>query len=198
MLCVRIIWISHQEKKNFRTDEAHAVFVQFSEQVSKPPDRILPVAGVLWPFDFETYFTATDALKKKQIVGESLHNALVWIANKMGWPVAPFDEVYKEARNQEFTLSGISKKAWTSPNKRFKVRIAFTFDVHGVDLWAVLFRNRSTQELARLPLGIGPPLPNCLIDYLDTGEWISQSEFELRSGSFIGEKWRANFSDVLS
>jgi hypothetical protein len=171
------------------------VFV-FTDVIRKPPGRLIEL-DCHWPFDFARYTTATDSIEKKRLIATSLRDALVWSSAHLEISPALFEAAYKKMSASEFTLRGVSKLSWLSPDGRHRVRVVFLIDIDGVHLTAVLFRNRSKREIARVSLGIGPAQTDTLNTYLANGHWVDDHVFELKSADFMRKTWRADFSQLL-
>jgi hypothetical protein len=85
-----------------------------------------------------------------------------------------------------------------SPDQKYRARIYFNFDLDGVDLYAILYRNRSRKELGRIFLGKERPLAGCLYDYLKGGRWVTDTNFQLGTEiGFIKNLWAADFSPLI-
>jgi hypothetical protein len=67
----------------------------------------------------------------------------------------------------------------------------------GIELFAVLFRNRSKTELVRKKLGTGVPMTGILHEYLRNGEWKSSSQFEVAASFPFRIIWVADFADAI-
>ncbi|MBN1591547.1 MAG: hypothetical protein JW888_18680 [Pirellulales bacterium] len=194
--CISILYMELISRQIVTEKTPSVVAFKFTDELLEPPEK-WAIGGCSWPFDFAKYVQSTPSVKKRMIV-DALQAALLWMASKMDWPLKPFETAYEEAIRRDLVLERMAKKSWVSPNKQYRVRVFFRYDLEGVELAAVLSKNRSSNELARLPLGVALPYHGCLADYLSDGRWTSNTEFILQSGSFIRERWVADFSAFMT
>ncbi|MCA9228186.1 MAG: hypothetical protein KDA47_21335 [Planctomycetales bacterium] len=179
-----------------KTDKTRKVLLFFTDLQTGPPPEVRPIR-CLWPFDFSDYIAA-DAREKKQRVLDALHAGMLWLAENCGWAPQPLEDAYVEAVARDLTLKASLKKTWPSPDRRYRVRVDFRFDIDAVYLDAVLTKYHGSQEVARLKLGKARPYRGCMFDYGAEGEWTAPTVFELRSTSFIKEKWTVDFSNAIA
>lgn len=179
-------------RRRVRTSSDWKVILIFSDVVSAPPAEALPMR-CYWPFNFARYQRADRQVKKRMIL-DSMQDALLWLADKRGWDRIPLEEAYNEALARDLTLESYLKESWITQDKKYRVRVYFRFDLEAVHLEAVLFRNRSSDELARKELGTGRPYSGCMTDYAADGKWVTATSFQLRSSSFVREVWTVDFS----
>jgi hypothetical protein len=189
-LVSKLLW-----KQVITEDTPKLVFV-FTDRRACPDARTLTGDTCKWPFDFAKYVDSDTLGKKRQII-DTLYEALLWIAAQRRWPCEPFDEAYRSACKRNLVYDGFGKKSWVSPDGRYRVRVFFRYELEGVELYAVLYRNRSVTELCRRQLGRGVPDIGCLWNYLDEGKWRSETVFQLRSKGIRGEVWTADFSSAV-
>ncbi len=159
-------------------------------------EQLLNVVTLRWPFVFDRYIANDDA-QKKALILDSLQSALEWLAARRHWNVTPFKRAHELCQRQGLRFTGVSKKSWVSPDRRFRVRIAFDFELAFVRLFAVLKRNRSSREIGRVYLGDGIPGDGCLHDFLKEGIWKSRTVFALKPTRFVHALQEAEFASVM-
>lgn len=172
-----------------------------TDTIAEPPgtseyDATDGIITVSWPFDFSEY-VASDPHAKKRLILEAINAACLWTAGQRGWDCGPFETAYETILGRDLDFEGFSKKSWVSPSKKYRARIFFEFQLEAVKLTAVLFKNRTKQEVARRYLGKGIPTPGCLHGFLRIGKWNSENEFVLMLQGFWAKQLTADFSDVM-
>ncbi len=187
--------------KNLMTFGIVKVLLEYSHLLNGPPEpkdvkTLIDVIVMPWPFNFHDYVHA-DYSRKKLLIAESLSSALLWLAEKRGWSKSPIADAHTKAKQRDFVFTGISKMSWPSPSGLFRVRIGFQFELDGVHLYGVLFKNRSKVEIARKPLGVGIAQEGCLDNFLKNGRWASETVFSAKSTDFVGQKWKVDFAEVI-
>ena len=193
--CVTELY-AHLIHRKVSVEDTSKVCFEFTDEADGPPES-WGVCRCPWPFDFARY-VESDAPAKKRMILDAMQEALLWLASQEGWVTEPFVEAYEEMIRRDLMLETFAKKSWVSPNGKYRVRIWFNYDLEGIELTAVLFRNRSRREIARKPLGSARPFYGCLHYYLEVGEWTSDTTFVLRSPStFTRETWTADFSEEI-
>lgn len=180
------------------TKETAKIGLTFTDEILEPPEYSPGRCYYPWPFDFAAYTASPTNCAKQRLILESLHNALVWIAEREGWAIDPFNAACKTIIDRNFKFVGYSKKSWLCPNKRFRVRLYFDWQLDGIDLFAVLSRNRSTAEIARAHLGTAIPMAGILREYLNAGKWQSSSEFAVVASLPFRKEWVADFADLIA
>ncbi len=181
--------------RQIRTEDLAKVMFYFTDEIDSPPEKVAPMR-CYWPFDFGRY-RSVDAETKKRMILDTLQEAILWLAGKLGWDTGPLHAAYDEAVRRNLTLEGLLRKSWASPDRKYRMRVHYRFDLDAVYLEAVLFRNRSKREIARKPLGTGEPYPGCMTEYSAEGVWTSPTSFELRSSDFLQQVWKVDFSEEL-
>lgn len=147
-----------------------------------------------WPFDFAAYTASSTREAKQRLVLDALHEAMIWIARHEDWANESFDAAYQTIIDRDFKFVGYSKKSWICPRKRFRVRLYFDWQLDGIDMFAVLFRNGSKDEIARQQLGTGIPMAGILHEYLNAGAWQSNTMFEVAVSIPFHKTWLADFA----
>lgn len=183
---VTAVFISQLKRKLIAPNSPKLSFV-FSDLVSEPPTMLAPLR-LIWPFNFSRYVTLNDREKAQQIA-DALADAMDWIGKSVGWPDNVVRDIWNEGKSRSFAFYGTSRKSWTSPDQRFKATIDFHMDVGGVELSAVISKNRSNQIVCEKHLDKLPAYDGCLLNYIGEGTWVSDSEFRLRASSFPPKEW---------
>ncbi len=149
-------------------------------------------------FDFAPYLNDS-ALGKKHRVESALYDCLTSIAVEGNWNRSLIDEVHKEVIDNDFIFTGISKASWPGPDSKYRVRIAFDWDLDAIGLFAVLFRNRSSVEVSRKKLGELVPESGILSEAIcqQHGRWASNTEFELKTTDFLLKRMKVSFVDEM-
>jgi hypothetical protein len=93
---------------------------------------------------------------------------------------------------------GVSKRSWLSPDKRYRAKIHFDFDLDQVQFTAILFRARSSQELTRKPFGTVKPCMTPSI-YASNVSWISPTKLQVLPLDVLFSTlvWTIDFSDEI-
>ena len=151
---------------------------EFTGEIRETPEFTSGRCSYPWPFDFAAYVMA-DNVGKKSLIASSMQSAALWVARKEGWTTAPIEDAYRTIVQRNFVFEGVSKKSWLSPSKAYRARVYFNFDLDGVNLHAVLYRNRNKQEVGRVFLGREIPRLGCLDECLARGRWVTDTDFRL-------------------
>jgi hypothetical protein len=179
------------------TKDTRKLLFEFSDAIDGPPRELIEL-DCKWPFDFSRYISLTDAFEKKRMIADALRDALVWSAGQLGVSAEPFHDAHREAFQRDLKLEGLTRQSWISPDGKHRIRIFFIFDIDGIHLFAVLFKNRSKRELGRVRLGIGVSQTGSLEYCLKQGRWSSNTEFQLTSTDWLQQTWKADFSELIN
>lgn len=180
------------------TEGIAKVSLTFTDELEEPPVYSQGRSMYPWPFDFAAYNSATLNQFKQQLVLESLHNALVWMAEREGWAIEPLNAACQDILDCHFKFTGYSKKSWLCPRKLYRARIYFDWQLEGVELSAILYRNRSSAELARTPLGTAIPMGGILYQYLNAGKWQTESLFTVAASSPFRKEMLVDFATQMA
>src|SRR5690606_30815388 len=125
----------------------------------------------------------------------STRDCLAAVAELWGWDADYFGQMYNDAAERDFVFTGVSKASWSDPTSQFRVRVAFNWLLDAIELSALLFKNRSRNELIRKPLGSMVPESGQLRNALtkEHGRWVSPTEFELCTSDFMQKRWSVSF-----
>jgi len=197
--CVVELYLSHLLREA-ETGEIAKVQLEFTDSLKQPPkadciSRLINVLVVPWPFEFEAYERAHHQMKKES-VAEALLAALLWLCDVHSWSKHPFEDAFQACARHNWTFEGFSKASWSSPSKRFRARIFFRYGIDQVELFAVLYKNRSKEEIIRKRLGSGVPEMGCLEHFLRKAQWNSETRFSVSGTDFRHETWQADFADI--
>lgn len=180
------------------TAETAKVGFTFTDEMSEPPVHTAGRCFYSWPFDFATYTALSTNEAKQRLILDSLHAAMIWIATAEGWAIDSLETAYNKIIDRNFKFIGYSKISWLCPNERFRARIYFDWQLDGITLFAVLTRNRSKTELARLEFGTAIASGGILHHYLNAGKWKSSTEFAFDTSLLWRKELVINFADVIS
>jgi hypothetical protein len=177
------------------------VIYRFSDAMRRPAsegeiEKLIDVLVVPWHFDFSSYLQA-ERIHKKRMVLEALHEAMFWTASHFGWDKIPFETAYQAVIVAELRFNGVSTKSWRSPSKKWRARVSFEYDIDSVTLYALLFRNRTRDEVSRKVLGTAMPQYGCLRSYLRSGQWTSETVFELTLDLYWKKCLAVDFSEYM-
>jgi hypothetical protein len=191
---------THYEKLVWRkvnTVNTGAVVFVFTDSIKSPPTEY-GVHNCKWPFPFVDYMGSSTPQKKRMIL-DALHAALLWISKKEQWDSSAFKEAHQQILRNDLQYEGMSKRSWLSPNRRFRAKIHFNFNLDEVAFSVVLLRARSAHEVSRMPLGKVKPFEDAL-SCVDKAAWISPTQFQVKSSpnSFVRFEWTADFSEAIS
>lgn len=193
--CITALYRSLIHKKVVTVNQTF-IHLKLTNMIDAPPQFVPGAVSYYWPFDFATYRPAGVPTKKRLILDE-LQRALLWIADQYHWKTEPFNDAYQEIIRRGLILEETAKKSWASPDGKWRVRVPFRYDLESIELFAALYRNHSSREITRKLIGKAMPFHACLPYYLEDGDWISSTKFELRSSTFAQEKWSADFSEEI-
>jgi hypothetical protein len=179
------------------TKDTAKVGLTFTDEIAEPPEYSPMRCFYPWPFDFAAYNASATNHAKQRLILESLHHALRWVAERELWASDPLESAYKTIIDRNFQFIGYSKKTWLCPNKRFRAQLYFDWQLDGIDLFALLFRNRCKVELARTKLGTGVPMAGILHEYLNAGKWQSSTKFAVVASFPFRKEWVVDFTDPI-
>lgn len=180
------------------TDDTAKIALDFTDEMTEPPEFSPGRCFYPWPFDFAAYTVSPTNEEKQRLILDSLHNALIWIAEREGWSIDSLEAACKAIIERNFKFVGYSKKSWLCPRKRFRARLYFDWKLDGIDLFAVLSRNRSKAELARAELGTAIPMAGILHEYLNAGKWKSSTQFAVVASLPFRKEWVVEFADPIA
>lgn len=145
-------------------------------------------------FDFLTY-EQKDNFGKRHMLVSQISQVLISTCRNRNWPVIECERVCSSLQFGDKSFSGLSKRIWTAPSRKWRARIAFEFDITGVHLTAVFYET-TKKEIGRVPLGTAVPRIGCLSQLLDGGKWVGP-RFSCDAGLRVGGgKFTASVSDV--
>jgi hypothetical protein len=179
------------------TDNSAKVGWTFTDELTEPPEYSPGCCFYPWPFDFSAYTASPTNYAKQKLILATLHNALLWIADREGWAIAPFEAAFNAIIDRNFKFVGYLKKSWLCPQKRFRARLYFDWQLDGIGLFAVLSRNRGKMELARVQLGTAIPMAGILHEYLNAGKWKSCTKFAVIPSLLFHKEWVVDFADPI-
>ena len=116
--CITELYRSLLRKRVVTADTAKVHLEFLDEDCALPsfrPPR-LSVVMAKWPFDFSAHAEADSAGKKQKLLG-TLHSALVWIANDLGWDAAAFETIRAEATAQNLRASRLVQEELSQPRQ---------------------------------------------------------------------------------
>lgn len=162
------------------------------------PHPIIEVVCCTWPFSFSSYLAATE-LDRKKMLGKVIHECLSAIALKWNWDTKLIDDAYEQLERENYVFTGMSKASWPSPSSGYRMRIAVDWKLSCIELWAVLFKNRTRTEIARKQLGELLPEMGTLNDAITSkhGKWVTETEFELVTSDFLQKRMRVSFKSEM-
>lgn len=162
--------------------------------VPLPADRLLiNVLITTDRFDFGAYREA-DHFGKKLAVATMLSRRLEHLASLHCWDKSVIQKLNSTVAASLDSIHGMAARGVSSPCRMFSCRLAWRYDVDGVELTAVLFRRGSRQEFGRCLMGTAIPSPGCLPPILAAGAWTSPTTFSLTTPDFVRKKMVADFS----
>jgi hypothetical protein len=200
--CITQPYIAVLGKKVF-TPDTGKVFLTFTDPKESTPRICRCELGVLeaeWPFLFARYAEGDDVQKKCMIL-DGVHSAVLWVGKERGWDVRSLAECRDEIIRRDFVFEGWSKKSWASPDRKFRAKIGFQFELRRVDLVLGVF-DRKGREIGRKPLGWAVPQTGVLYHVLKAnGTWTNENIFQIQSAvRVIGMKntQEVDLSDLIS
>lgn len=196
VVCVVELFLSQLPPRTLDSGNFAKVHFYFTDEIDTPPEKghvkeLIDVLTLPWPFDFATYVNA-EPYAKKMMTLDSMTAGLRWLGRLYNWKVALVDQTYGRCLEHDLRMQAFLKQSWLSPCKRYRVRVFYTCDIDEMTLEAVLYKNRSRKELARVPLGSDIPSPAAAL-YAE-GKWIEQTMFTLKTGSWRTDTAKADFS----
>ena len=199
--CITELYLSLLWRK-VRTPDTTKVHLEFMQQGGFAPTlrQLLGVADARWHFDFSGYHEQDDA-GKKRLVLDALVAALLWIANEREWDTGPFEDCRAEVIRHELNFEGWSKKSWVSPNRRYRAKIAFRWELRKVNLSVGVFDRRG-RELGRKPFFSVVPEMGVLDPILKaTGMWRRNNVFRLKVADihfYVPKTPEVDLSDIVA
>jgi hypothetical protein len=198
--CITELYISllHRRIVTPDTVKVHLDFIDAdgASPAIEPP--CLSVAMGRWPFDFATY-AKMDPAGMKRALFDALHSALVWIAGELGWDTAPFETVKEEALAKNLQLAGWSKKSCLSPDKKYRARVGFNWELRSVDFFVGIFDRRGRERGTKY-LGSMVPEMGKVASFLTPGKWNKRNVFRLdimRVSFEHPDYWQVHLSGLL-
>jgi hypothetical protein len=189
-------------RRRIVTPDTVKVHLDFIDAEGASPAIGRPCLSVVegcWPFDFSTY-AELDPAGMKRTLFDALHSALVWVARELGWDAAPFETIREEALAKNLELAGWSKKSCLSPDKKYRARVGFTWELRSVDFHVGIF-DRKGREKGRKYLGSAVPEMGKLDSFLRTsGTWNRRNVFRLgikRTSFELPDYWQVHLSGLL-
>jgi hypothetical protein len=188
--------------KRVATPDTVKANVLFTEHNGSVPSvsQFIHVADAKWPFRF-SQFADGDDFEKKQMILEAVHSALLWIASERRWDVGGLEECHAEIIRRNLSFNGLSKKSWLSPNRRYRARLGFIYELRKVDFVVGVFDRRG-REIGRKSLGSIVPEMGILHGVMKgNGTWVTDSVFRLQTGSpylRVPKFWEVDLSDLLT
>jgi len=166
---------------------------------SRKVERLLNVIEFPWPFSFDRY-SVLSAFEKKHMLLDTLHAAVVWLAEHESWDVEPLQAAYSFAiahklENAFFWKDG---KSWRSPDGRFKARLYYTFGTETAEVYAVIY-DKGNKEIGWKLLKQERAGDAIILDIIGKCEWASATSFVLRPRVkvFGGKnKWTCKTTDL--
>jgi len=199
--CMVELFLSHLYRRISTPDTAKVCIVG-TDQLNRPPKEsevqvMINVLAFPWPFDFMRYERA-DNREKKELMVQGIHDGLMWIGKIREWDVGPIDEALRACRNEDYRFEGFwTKKTWTSPNKKHRIKVYFVFDLDEVKLFAVLF-DRKNNKLGKTLIATHFPVQDAIRALVGEGKWKSAKKFELKSNStYWKHKWTVDLGDLV-
>lgn len=162
---------------------------------SRRVEDMIDVVRFPWPFDFQEYWKLDDHAKKRRTL-DVLQEALLWFAKREGWDPEPLKTAYEEVLRRDFVNEGFmrrrGKSAWTSPDRRHKAKVFWTFGFENIQVFALIY-DKSGNEIGRKLLVELDPHGYFLYHALGECRWRSKNVFVLKSRRGK-ETWTCNIS----
>lgn len=185
-----------------RTAEIRKIIIDLTDDAAAARKRevryMIDVVAFPWRFSFVDYWQSDDDGKKRMIL-DVLHQALMWFAKQKGWDIEPFKQAYAEALRRNLVNEGFLRKgkkdAWTSPDRKHKAKLFYSFGLEGIELYAVVFDQKGT-EVGRKLLDTLWAHDHYLWRAFGKCSWISNTRFVLKSRD--GKKTRSCSLRTLS
>jgi hypothetical protein len=152
-----------------------------------------------WPFDFMLYQDETD-LNKKLMIESVLHECLTTVGSEWDWDLTLIRQIHDEFVSEKFTFSRECKASWPSPDSKFRVRVAFDWQLDQICFQARLYRNRSSVLIVSKELGWLRPSIGQLDNTVGqkNGSWASSTEFVLQTSDFAQKKMSVDFTQEMN
>lgn len=166
-------------RRQVKTDDADLICIDFSDRFeprqANDPFHPLPIR---WYFDFPKYTSESNAEKRRHVLGSVLE-VCRWCAQRMNWPMNPFEDAYRSLLSVDCKWTYLSNKSVPSPDGKLRVKLAMQLDLDELELTAIVTPSRSRQEIARI--AIGKLIPQAAYNYGTIPEikWISNTLFHI-------------------
>jgi hypothetical protein len=187
--------------KSLTTLDTVKVNLLFTEHDALAPTlrQLINVADADWEFDFSKYVDR-DVGGKKEMILDSLQEALIWIATKRKWDATGFRQCHAEIIRRNLDYSGWSKKSWVSPNAKYKAKIGFSFGLRIVDFFVGIF-DRKGREIGQKPMcSVVPEMGVAHLVLKGSGSWNDGNVFcvQIADSYFhLPKSWQVDCSDLL-
>jgi hypothetical protein len=148
------LYLRHLRILKIKTKDTAKVVVEIPTDGSKQMktyNHLLDVIELFWPFKFKTYWKLNDHDKKMKILN-AIHEALLFLAEKEGWPTTSFNKAYKACIKSGLNNEWFIDRMITSPNKIIKAQIFVAYKEDALYVYLVIF-NKYRQEIHRILWG---------------------------------------------
>lgn len=164
-----------------QTDGIFKVIIQACRLVpTKKLDNMIDVLRLWKPFDFDAYFAADKAIRKRLAL-EFLQDGLLEVARIRGWKTDPFDIAYKAVLARGLVNNGPWRwcKPVTSPDRVLKAQAWVNYDSDKADVFLTL--TRRNEVVAKVLVTSVKPGDVWINEAIGKLEWVSADEAKLTS-----------------
>ncbi len=97
-------------------------------------------------FDFENWFKQ-DKINKKRLIGEEVHNAMLYLADNYNWDKQALNNVYQSYIEANYETNWIPKKfkAKSSPNRKYKAAIYVEYDIDEFRVYNIFYKKTGEE-----------------------------------------------------
>jgi hypothetical protein len=173
-------------RKLLRVPATAKVYVQLDPDLVRPQTHPISafegteVATVGWPIDLAR-LKGVSADEWIRVHFEEMHAGIVHLAKERRWPLDPLAVAREAVIDSNFRFTGQGKKAFTSSDRRHRIRLDYVMDWEWFVVFAVLldkeFQELGRKEIVRYPAG-GAPVHHYL---RGKSGWTSSTTFRFVS-----------------
>lgn len=163
------------------TKETAKVLIDLREDddwvVERNIKRLVSVTFSPWNIRFGEYWSLSE-LERKELVLETLHRGLLWLARIESWPTEPFEIAQQACLERKLVNEFLTKKAVPNPSQTATARLWCEFGPREARITAVIQQGR--QERGRVCLGATVPESYCVRLTLASLRWLDDRTLQIQ------------------
>jgi hypothetical protein len=149
-------------------------------------------------FDFNQYLALTNDMQKKQMIVHCVRKELTTLFSERQWNIVPLHALFDDMKKRNYIWEGMLRPSWCNPNKKYRAKIWFRYELEEVQLIAILYHNRKPQnEICRRQFTTLIPTSWCVAPYVANVHWVSETILESQTPDFARKVTQVDFVDVM-